>query len=209
MEKELKDFWVYIKSLEDYRTQVNEILEAPSLSQKGKELRIAELNKLIEGQDVEVDNRIQYLGSLFRKIAKLPNLNQEEAIQFSDLSKKREALFAKESPIMYRLKSVGDYVSNKWKNLFGRPTVEVAPTTKESKESLFSKSRFKSKKLTSTIEAPVTEEPAEDISLRQGQTKQSWWAKSKNPEAEASLGIKKLNQERMEKTVSMERKKRH
>ena len=85
---------------------------------------------------------------------------------------------------------------------------KLLPTTKESKESLFSKSRFKSKKLTSTIEAPVTEEPAEDISLRQGQTKQSWWAKSKNPEAKASLGIKKLNQERMEKTVSMEKKKR-
>lgn len=204
LEKELKDFRAYLNSLEDYRISVNETLEAPSLSKKGKELRIAELNKLIENQDVEVNNRIQYLGSLFRKIAKLPNLNQEEAIQFSDLSKKREELFAKERPVMYRLKSVGDYVSNKWKNLFGRSTIEVSPT---SKESLFSKSWFKSKNLTPAVETPAKEEPVEDISLEQRPTKKSWWAKSINPELEALLDIKKLNQERKEKQVSSEKKK--
>lgn len=83
--KEIEDFQSFLSSLVDYRISFDEI-RLSSLSDKEKELKISELEKLIKAEEAEVDERIQYLGSLFRRLAKLPDITQDGVAQFLDLS---------------------------------------------------------------------------------------------------------------------------
>jgi len=100
--EEINNFQKFVDESEDFDAEIEHAVSDSVLSDEDRQEKIYKLAQARDAQEIEADKRIQYLGSLFRDIAKLPKITQGGVDQFLDLPENQEL----------RVKHIANFASN-------------------------------------------------------------------------------------------------